>query len=160
MLADTPNPDRFRQALNVTARDGRLRTRRGWSQLIADATVNAEPWGPRLLVVTEAGDLAVFDGALHTIGSAGALLAASTYAALTDEAARERRLYFSTGNGLQHVALSGGAYSVATPTNACTDAAGNPYPIPAPAALATWRSRLWVSDGTNRIAHSDANAPH
>jgi hypothetical protein len=44
--------------------------------------------------------------------------------------------------------------------NTVTTAAGVPYPIPAPVALAVWRGRLWLTNGGNRIQHSGLEAPH
>jgi len=161
MLSDLPRPDRFAEATNLVARDGVLATRRGWSQRTDADLAAAEGFGDRFLVQQADGALAALDDAgLHPLGVSGPLRTATRFAALTEAAARERRVYFSDGETLRYLALAGGGYTVSTPVNTCLDPGGLPYPIPVPVALATWRGRLWAADGTNRARHSDANLPH
>jgi hypothetical protein len=160
MLSLHQHPERLRHADNLfPTRAGGMATRPGAVQLIAGVIDQAKPWGARI-IAEKAGRLIVWDGQETDLCGAGLVLQATTLQTLTANAEREDRLYIADGlNSLWFVARRNGAYVRESVTNTVLDGAGAPYPIPIPHAIATWRNRLWITFGTNRVQHCQNDAP-
>jgi len=156
MLTLHPEPGRLRRAHNLipTAKPGGMATRPGAYQVIAGDITAAAPWGDRVLV-EKAGRIALWTGSEDIdLAPAGRVLEASSFQALTSDAQREDRLYFVDGvNPLRYIARRSGAYGVHGVTNKVKDADGIAYPLPISTAIASWRGRLWLGYGGNRVRH-------
>ncbi len=160
MLSLHHRPDRLRRCDNLLPlREGGVGTRPGAVQVIAGPIAHAKPWGARILV-EKGGRLAIWDGTETDLCAAGLVLQATAFQALTSGAAREDRLYVADGlRPLWFIARRAGVYEREDVTNAVLDEAGTPYPIPVPRQVKTWRNRLWLGIGTNRVQHCQNDAP-
>lgn len=153
MLSLLDRPDALREARNLIP-DTRvpMRARPGTVQVDQGATTAAE-WAAGALWVVQ-------DGVLEPFGTAANRLDAQPFQALTDNALREVRVYFADGMaGLWYAVEEPGDWEPHTVVNTVTTIAGVPYPIPIPVALAVWRARLWLTNGSNRIVHSGLEDP-
>jgi len=151
---------KLRRATNlIPTGDGTLGSRPGATQIVAGEIDAAAPWGNRLLLEKQSR-IVVWDGQETDIAAAGQVLQASPYQALTANAQREDRLYIADGTRpLWYLAYRNGGYVAETVVNSVRDAGGVPYDIPTPNTIATWRSRLWIGYGQNRVQHCQNNDP-
>lgn len=150
-----PRPDRLRAADNlIPTAEGGLATRPAARQIITGDIAHAAPWGNRVLV-DKGGRIRLWDGNQEIdLAPAGRGLQATTFQALTANAAREDRLVVADGiNPLWYLARSGGSYVRRDILNKVTDADGGAIPLPIAQAVATWRGRVWATFGTNRAQH-------
>lgn len=160
MLCLHQRDDRLRGADNLLpTAEGGLATRPGALQVIAGPIDAADDWGDRI-VAEKSGRIVVWDGTEHDVRPAGAVLRVTSFQALTANAARENRAYVADGvNPLWYIARRAGAYVWETVRNTVLDPAGAPYPIPVPSVIATWRNRIFLGYGTNRVQHCQNDDP-
>lgn len=161
MLSLHQQEDRLKRADNLLPTvKGTMRSRPGVIQLISGDITNAQPWGDKALLEKQ-GRLSIWDGSENDILSSGYQLQASSFQAYSQDARREDRLYVADGTRpLWYVKkLADGSYQVTTVSNSVTDSNGIPYPLPIPKTIATWRNRLFIGDGTNRIQHCQNQKP-
>lgn len=154
MLSLHDNPKRLRRADNLIPTKRGLATRPGARQIVAGAVSDAVAWGNRL-VLEKQGRIALWDGNNEIdIAAAGHRLEATSFQALTANAAREDRLYIADAlRPLWYIVRRGGTWVSETVVNKVKDASGAPYDIPVPIAIESWRNRLWIAFGTNRAQH-------
>ncbi len=159
MLSLHHRDDRLRKANNLVPNaEGGMETRPGAMQVIDGIVDAAEPWGNRIIAERN-GRIVVWDGAVHDVHSAGGVLQATAFQALTVDAQREDRAYIADGiRPLWFIAFRAGNYVKETVSNTVLDASHVPYPIPVPSAIGTWRNRLWIDVG-NRVQHCENDGP-
>lgn len=160
MLSLHHRDDRLRDAGNLLpTAEGGLETRPGGLQIIAGAVDAARPWGDRI-IAEKGGRIVIWDGTENDLCAAGAVLQATSFQALTGGGLRESRAYVADGvNPLWYVARRSGVYVREFVVNTILDEASVPYPLPVPWAIATWRNRLWIPDGNNRVRHCQFDRP-
>lgn len=161
MLSLHPQPGRLRAADNlVPTKEGGMASRPAANQIVAGDIAQGAAWGNRALLEKN-GRLVVWDGSgEYDVGPAGHQLVASSFQALTANAARQDRLYVADGISLLwYVARTGGAYVRTTVQNTVLDANNQPYAIPIPTTIATWRGRLFIGYGGNRVQHCQFDDP-
>ena len=84
MLTSRPEPGKLRVARNLLpTAEGGMESRPGARQLVEGEIAAVVPWGNRLLLQRD-GRLLIWDGTLHDIAAAGAVLDAAPFQALTD----------------------------------------------------------------------------
>lgn len=162
MLSSKQNPGYLRQAKNLLPlADGGMQTRPGARQLLAGSVTDVVPWGDRL-VLERNSRVQVFqtDGSVTDVDQAGRFLLGTNYQALTANALREDRLYIADGiRPLWFLALRNGVIVSEAVENAVLDGNSDPYAIPTPTAITTWRGRLWIAYGSNRVQHCQHDDP-
>lgn len=161
MLSLQQKPDRLRSANNlIPTGDGTMKSRPGAIQLVSGDISHVQPWGNKALLEKQ-GRIILWDGSEVDIAPAGYHLQATAFQAYTANGNREDRLYIADGiKPLWYLTrLGAGSYQQTTVVNTVTDANGIPYAIPIPKTLATWRNRLFIGDGSNRIYHCQNIAP-
>lgn len=162
MLSTHQQAGRLRYASNLLpTAGGALASRPGARQILDGNITWAQGWGSRLAAARD-GDVVIYESptALYNIMRATDRMSASAFQALIADATREDRLYFADGvNSLWYVAKSGNVFVRTEVVNTVLDPSSDPYPIEIPTVIATWRNRLWIGWGTNRIQHCQNEAP-
>lgn len=154
MLSLHYKPDRLRTTDNfIPSTQAWLAMRPHAQQIVAGRISNAAAWGARLLLEKD-GRLVVWDGAETDITSAGHGLQGAPFQVLTGNAQREDRLFVADGlRPLWYLVRRGNAYVHEDVVNTVKDASGAPYPLPVATAITTWRNRLVIAYGGNRLRH-------
>lgn len=139
---------------------GGMEVRHGAVQLLAGDVTGAAAWGRRLVAECNGRLVVVMGRTVQDVGPAGRFLRASAFQALTQDAQRENRLYVADGvRPLWYLAFRDGGIVREAVVNTVLDASGLPYPLPVPSLVATWRGRLWVDEGRNRLRHCQFDRP-
>lgn len=141
-------------------RPGVMGARPGALQILDVDITDAIAWGERVVYVS--GDsLYLYDGESHRISAAGALLDGTGFQALTENGRREDRFYIADGvNRLWFIAFRDERWIKVDVVNDVADPESIPYPVPVPSSVGTWRNRLWIGTGNNRVVHSNNEKPH
>lgn len=161
MLATQQKPGSLKRADNLLPRaNGALYTRPAAKQVATGTITAAAGWGHRVLMEKN-GRTVLWDGfAEHDLGQVGKYLQAAPFQAFAGNGQREDRLYVADGvNPLWYVRHNGSGWERVTVVNTITDASGSPYPLPVPVAIANWRNRLWITDGSKRVQHCQNEGP-
>jgi len=162
-MLSTSQKSRFLRRSNnlLPTKNGGMEARPGALQLLSGSVTDVTDWGSRL-VVERGGRIQVFqsDGTLTDVDQAGRYVQGANFQALTDNATREDRLYIADGvRPLWYIALRNGSVVSESVQNAILDGSNNPYAIPVPTAITTWRGRLFLAYGSNRVQHCQFDAP-
>jgi len=161
MLSTRPLADRFRVTRNMLPlENGGMQARPGAVQVLAGDVTDLAVWGQRL-VVERKGRVAVVSGqVVEDMGQAGRFVRGTAFQALTADAQREERFYVADGlNPLWYLARRGGVTVREPVVNTVLDGDGLPYPLPVPHVVATWRGRVWIDEGANRLRHCQFDRP-
>ena len=161
MLSSRPMAGRMRRTRNLLPMaGGGMEVRAGAVQVLPGEITDLVTWGPRLVVERD-GRIAVALGrVVQDMGQAGRFVRGAAFQALTADAKREDRLYVADGlNPLWYLARRGGQTVRERVVNTVLDAQGAAYPLPVPSLVTTWRGRVWVDEGPNRLRHCQFDRP-
>lgn len=161
MLSTHFREDRFKGTGNLVPKPGEgMRSRPAAQQIVDGKIAAAGAWENKLLLEKQ-GRLVLWTGNDEIdIAPAGFGLDVAAFQALTQNAERENRLYVADGvNPLWYIAHNGTTFEKQHIDNSVTDTNGQPYALPVAKAVATWRNRLWTTDGGNRAQHCENDAP-
>ena len=161
MLSSRPLEGRMRVARNLLPLEtGGLEARAGAVQVLPGDVTDLAVWGTRLVVERDGRIVVASGGAVQDMGQAGRFVRGTAFQALVANAQREERFYVADGlNPLWYLARRGGVTVREPVVNTVLDDAGMPYPLPVPTLAATWRGRLWVDEGANRLRHCQFDRP-
>lgn len=160
MLATQHQAERFRVVRNFVPLAQGVEVRPGAVQVLSGDVTDVAVWGERLLAERDGRLVVAVGAARQDVGQAGRFVRAAPFQALTQDGAREDRLYVADGlNPLWYLARRGGTTVRETVINTVLDAQGAPYPLPAASLIGTWRGRLWVDEGPNRLRHCQFDRP-
>ncbi|MDH5548071.1 MAG: hypothetical protein OEZ43_21035 [Gammaproteobacteria bacterium] len=137
-----------------------MRTRPGVVQLLGGNVTSAVEWAGRW-VVEQDGRIVVVEGSATTdITSVGWFLRGVNFQALTQNAEREDRFYVADGlRRLWYIAMRGANFVFEPVINSLLDGSNQPYAIPIPTCIETWKGRLFIGYGENRIQHCQYDNP-
>jgi len=161
MLSTRPLKDHLRTARNLLPLEaGGLEARPGAVQVLAGDVTDLAVWGQRL-VVERAGRVVVVTGTVaEDMGQAGWFVRGTAFQALVANAQREERFYVADGlNPLWYLVRRGGVTVREPVVNTVLDDAGLPYPLPVASVIGTWRGRVWIDEGANRLRHCQFDRP-
>lgn len=161
MLTSFTKNGHLRRADNLLPlRDGSMESRPGAKQLIDGKVSGVVEWGERL-VIERNGRIGLLSGAVYSdLTTAGKVLRGTNFQALTANAQREDRLYIADGlRKLWYIAWRSGAPVIEQVENSVLDGNSVPYVIPVPTTVTTWRRRLFIGYGQNRVQHCQLDAP-
>jgi hypothetical protein len=137
-----------------------MEARPGAVQVLAGDVTDLAVWGSRLVAERDGRIVVASGGAVQDVGQAGRFVRGTAFQALTQDAQREERFYVADGiNPLWYLARRGGTTVREAVVNEVLDAAGLAYPLPVSTLVATWRGRLWVDEGANRLRHCQFDRP-
>ncbi len=161
MLSSRPLADRMRATRNLLPLEtGGMEARPGAVQVLTGDVTDLAVWGTRLVMERDGRIVVASGGVAQDLGQAGRFVRGTAFQALTLDAQREERFYVADGlNPLWYLARRGGVTVREPVVNTVLDGVGVPYPLPVPHVVATWRGRLWVDEGANRLRHCQFDRP-
>lgn len=162
------SPGKLKQADNlIPVGETEMESRPGAQQIISGNINSAIGWGSSV-VFERYGQVYIWHVIENSFSDrrAGTRMSGTSFQALTGYGDRQRRLYIATGDSIFYIFRRPNGegdtqlYQDETFINECLDSEGEPYPLPKAKTLATWRNRLWASDGTHIVYHTENDKPH
>lgn len=161
-------PGKLKQADNLLPiGQVEMESRPGAQQVISGNINTALGWG-NSVVFERYGQLMIWHVIENTFTdrTAGTRMTGTSFQALTGYGDRQRRLYIASGDTVFYIYRRPNGegdtqlYESVSIVNECQDDQQQPYNLPKAKVLATWRNRLWASDGTHIVYHTENDKPH
>ena len=163
-------PGGFKAASNLLpVAENLYESRPGFFQVVGDNINRAIGWNDACLMEVFGGVHVWHGGFFQPLtdkddNKLGANLrfSGSRFQSIVGSGLREERIYIGDGTGIFYIHrklnisgtnTDGKLYQFVQFDNEFLDAKGKPYSLPRADCLATWRNRLWASDGTHIIYH-------
>ena len=161
-------PDAFRESLNfIPVSSDRLETRPGAMQLL-DGNINRAIGWNNAVVFQRYGQLTIWHVLENKFENVepSTQLNGTVYQALTGYGDRQERMYIASGKDVFYIwrkPTEEGVtqfYDAVYFDNEIKDEQEQPFALPRARQVVTWRSRLWASDGSHIIYHTENDKPH
>jgi hypothetical protein len=139
---------------------GGVEARRGAVQVVPGDVTDLAVWGTRLVVERDGRIAVVLGRVVQDMGQAGRFVRGTAFQALVGGGVREDRFYVADGlNPLWYLARRGGQTIRESASNTILQPNGLPYPLDVPTLVTTWRGRVWIDEGPNRLRHCEFDRP-